>query len=117
MLAPPNQPAELAQNFADNPLYQWITGDSGQKLADPEFYARLPVPPVEFGIIAGDKGQTISFDEPNDGVVKVENTKLPGAADWIVVRRTHTFIMTAEDTFEYCRRFIETGKFEQDSEI
>ena len=115
MLAPPNQPAELAQVLADNPLYQWMTGDSGQKLADSEFYANLPVPPVEFGIIAGDKGQQISFDEPNDGVVKVETTKLPGAADWVVVHRTHTFIMTAEDTFEYCRRFIETGKFGKDS--
>jgi hypothetical protein len=71
----------------------------------------LPVPTVEFGIIAGRKGQSISFEEPNDGVVLVESTKLEGMSDWIVLERTHTFIMTAEDTFEYCRRFLETGSF------
>jgi hypothetical protein len=68
---------------------------------------------VEFGIIAGKRGQNISFEEPNDGVVQVESTKLEGMADWIVLDRTHTFIMNAEDTFEYCRRFIETGSFSQ----
>ena len=111
MLAPPNRPAHLAQTLEDNPLYQWITGDSGQKLADPSFYESLPVPTVEFGVIAGKWGQSISFEEPNDGVVQVESTKLEGMSDWIVLDRTHTFIMNAEDTFEHCRRFLETGSF------
>jgi hypothetical protein len=111
MLAPPNRPARLARTLEDNPLYQWITGDSGQKLADPSFYETLPVPAVEFGVIAGKRGQSISFEEPNDGVVQVESTKLEGMSDWIVLDRTHTFIMNAEETFEYCRRFLETGSF------
>jgi hypothetical protein len=111
MLAPPNRPARLAQALDDNPLYQWITGDSGQKLADPAFYEGLPAPSVEFGIIAGNKGQRISFEEPNDGVVQVESTKLQRMSDWIVLGRFHTFIMNAEETFEYSRRFLETGSF------
>ena len=76
MIAPPNRPAELARFFEDNSLYQWITGESGQKLADPSFYEDLPVPTVEFGVIAGDIEREIGFDGPNDGVIKVENTKL-----------------------------------------
>jgi hypothetical protein len=115
MLAPPNRPARLAQALDDNPLYQWITGDSGQKLADPEFYETLPVPTVEFGVIAGSQGHTIGFDEPNDGVVLVESTKLEGMADWIVLDRIHTFIMNAEETFEYSKRFLETGSFRKTS--
>ena len=114
MIAPPNRPAELAQFFEGNIVYRWITGDSGQKLADPAFYESLPVPSVAFGIIAGSKGHRIGFEEPNDGVIKVETTKLFGASDWIVLDHTHTFIMIAPDTFEYCRRFLETGSFGQD---
>jgi hypothetical protein len=111
MLAPPNRPARLAQILEDNPLYQWITGDSGQKLADPVFYEGLPVPTVEVGVIAGSQGHTIGFEEANDGVVQVESTKLEGMSDWIVIDRIHTFIMNAEETFEYSKRFIETGSF------
>jgi hypothetical protein len=116
MLAPPNRPARLAQALEDNPLYEWITGDSGQKLADHDFYEVLPVPNVEFGVIAGNKGQRISFEEPNDGVVLVESTKLEGMSDWIVLDRIHTFIMNAEETFEYSRRFLETGSFQKNTE-
>jgi hypothetical protein len=110
MLAPPNHPAELARIFEDNPIYQWATGDSGQKLADPTFYEELPVPTVEFGVIAGSTGHGL-LDGPNDGVILVENTRLPGMADWIVLDHTHTLIMNAGDTFEYCRTFLETGTF------
>lgn len=112
MIAPPNRPAELAQLFEDNPVYQWVTGDSGRKLADSSFYEELPVPAVEFGVIAGSISYGIGFEGPNDGVIKVENTKLPGMADWIILEHTHTFIMNAEDTFGQARAFLETGAFE-----
>jgi hypothetical protein len=112
MIAPPNRPAELAQLFEDNPVYQWVTGEPGRKLADPSFYDELPVPRVEFGVIAGSISYGIGFDGPNDGVIKVENTKLPGMADWIILEHTHTFIMNSQDTFEHCRNFLETGAFQ-----
>lgn len=111
MLAPPNGPAALASSLRDNRLYRWWTGDSGQKLGDVEFYRELPVPSVEFGIIAGDRGHRIGFDEPNDGVVRVDNTRLAGMSDWLVVHHTHTLIMLARDTSEYCLRFLRTGRF------
>ena len=88
------------------------SGDSGQKLADPGFYESLPIPTVEFGILAGDKGHRIGFDTPNDGVLEVETTRLAGASDWLVLHHTHTFIMNARDTFECCKSFLETGSFE-----
>jgi triacylglycerol lipase len=111
MLAPPNRPAKLASNLRENRLFQLWTGDSGQKLSDPEFYRTLPVPPVEFGVIVGDRGHRIGFDEPNDGVVSVEGAKLEGMSDFIVLRHTHTLIMMASDTAELCRRFLENGTF------
>ena len=113
MLAPPNRAARLAKLLKDNRFYRWFMGDSGQKLATEEFYRTLPVPPVEFGIIAGDKGQRLTFDEPNDGIVDVEGTKLPGIKAFVIVRHTHTFLMNAEDTFALCRRFLEYGDFKK----
>ena len=69
MPAPRNRPARLAKLLKGNPIYRWATGESGQKLSEEEFYNNLPVPSVPFGIIVGDKGQKLTFSEPNDGVV------------------------------------------------
>ena len=112
MLAPPNQPAELAKRFKKNFVYRLITGDSGQKLSEDEFYGDLPVPKAEFGVIAGDKGQKLTFSEPNDGLVTVESTKLDGMKDFVVLNHAHTFIMNCKDTFEHCKSFIEKGSFQ-----
>ncbi len=116
MLAPPNRPAELAQRFKKNFVYRLITGDSGQKLSEEEFYAALPVPTVDFGVIAGDKGQELTFSEPNDGLVTVESTKLDGMKDFLVLNHAHTFIMNCKDTFEQCKSFIEMGSFQSKAE-
>lgn len=113
MLAPPNQPAHLAKYFKKNLIYRMFTGDSGQKLSEEKFYRDLPIPRVPFGVIAGDKGQRLTFSEPNDGVVTVESTKLEGMADWVLLHHGHTFIMNCKDTFEHCVRFIESGRFKQ----
>lgn len=111
MLAPPNGPAALASSMRHVRVYQWLTGDSGQKLGDDEFYRTLPVPEVEFGVIAGNRGHRLGFDDANDGVVRVANTKLEGMRDWIEVDRTHTFIMFSAETFDLCLHFLDTGSF------
>lgn len=111
MLAPPNRPAKLAGELRHNPLFRRLTGDCGRKLGDPTFYAELPVPPVPFGVIAGGRGQRLTFDEPNDGIVAVEATKLSGMADWLLVPNIHSFIMNARVTREQCVHFIEHGRF------
>lgn len=112
MLAPPNNAVPLAKRLKDNGLYRWITHDSGQKLSEEAFYEGLPVPTVEFGIIAGDRGNNLTSKGPNDGILDVELTKLPGMKDFVTVHHTHSLIMNAKDTFVYAKRFIETGAFE-----
>ena len=111
MIAPPNRPSKLAKKFKENFLYRWITGDSGQKLSKQEFYDTLPIPDVEFGVIAGDKGLGLMSKEPNDKIVLVEATKLKGMKDFVVLHHGHTFTMNARDTFDYTKTFIETGRF------
>lgn len=112
MLAPPNRPADLARAFKDNPVYRWVTGESGQQLASDEFYKNLPVPTAEFGVIAGDRGQSITFKEPNDGVITVESTKLDGMKAWVLVHQAHTFIMNSRQAAQLAVRFIEHGDFD-----
>ena len=103
----------MAKLLKKNPVYRIFTGDSGQKLSEDEFYSDLPVPTAPFGVIAGDKGQSLTFSEPNDAVVTVESTKLDGMTDWILLHHGHTFIMNCKDTFDHCRHFIEHGSFKQ----
>lgn len=98
LLAPPNSPAGLARRLRGFPPYRWLTGDCGQKLADPRFYAGLPVPGVEFAVIAGSRGTRLLSDEPNDGILPVETTRLAGMREFSVVRHSHTFLMNAADT-------------------
>lgn len=112
MLAPPNRPAEMARAFKDNPIYRWFTGDSGQQLASDAFYETLPVPPGEFAVIAGDRGQRLTFKEPNDGVVTVESTKLEGMRAWALVRHAHTFIMNSRQVALLCMQFLRHGNFD-----
>jgi hypothetical protein len=111
MLAPPNRPADMARAFKDNPIYRWFTGDSGQQLASEAFYETLPVPPVEFGVVAGDRGQRLTFKEPNDGVVTVESTKLEGMRAWTLVHHAHTFIMNSRQVALLCMQFLRHGNF------
>lgn len=116
MLAPPNHPADLAKRLKDNPVYAWLNEDSGQKLASEEFYRTLPTPPVQFGVIAGDRGQSLTFDEPNDGVVTVAGTKLEGMKDWVLLHHTHTFMMNSGDTAEQCVHFLQRGVFSHEED-
>lgn len=112
MLAPPNHPPKLARRLQGCPPFHLWSGESGRLLASPDFYATLPVPSVPFGVIAGDKGQRLTFDEPNDGIVTVESTRLDGMADHLVVPSAHTFIMNNPVVADATIRFLQSGRFD-----
>lgn len=112
MLAPPNHPPKLARRLQGCPPFHLWSGESGRLLASPDFYATLPVPSVPFGVIAGDKGQQLTFDEPNDGIVTVECTRLDGMADHVVVPCAHTFIMNSPEVAEGAIHFLRHGRFD-----
>jgi hypothetical protein len=56
MLATPNRPPRLAIRLRRFWPYRLWCGESGQLLAQPAFFARLPVPSVPYTIIAGCAG-------------------------------------------------------------
>ncbi len=113
MLAPPNRTPVMAHALGDNPIYRAATRDTGQKLTDEAFFADLPMPKVPALIIAGTRGPRASWlpfrGEPNDAILRVEETELEGVPS-IEVAGIHSFLMNRRDVFEKIRQFFDSGE-------
>ena len=97
-LAPPTRVCGAARNFALRFGVRSFLGEIGRSLADAGFMESLPVPDVPTKIyagVAGPRGRFSPFgDEPNDGLLLVEETLLPGVPV-LTVPALHTFIMNS----------------------
>lgn len=117
MLAPPNNGAALAERFQYDPTFRLVFGTGGQQFTKQweQVQSRLAVPPCAFGIIAGGgaegKGRNPLLEGNDDMVVTVEETRLPGAADFVIVPAAHTFIMDNPQVQQYTLRFLQHGYF------
>jgi pimeloyl-ACP methyl ester carboxylesterase len=117
MLGPPNNGTEMARKFQDNAIFRAVWGISGKELAI-EWSAlqeHLAVPTGEFGIIAGgkgtDEGRNPLLTGDDDFIVSIEETRLPGAADFLVRPVMHSFIMDDKTVQECTLRFLQHGYF------
>jgi hypothetical protein len=97
-LAPPAQACRAARTLAPNRIFRFAAGEMGQLLANPDFMAALPVPGCRTRIYAGTAGPVGRWSpfgsEPNDGILSVKETSIPGIS-LTTVRKIHTFIMNA----------------------
>ena len=116
MLSPPNQGSQLARRFGRNPLYRLATGPSGAQLAsEPSKLASL-LGPVDYplGVITG-AGRinplSLLLRGRSDGKVAVDEARVPGMTDFLVVPRSHTFIMNDPEVIAQAVRFFRTGRF------
>lgn len=114
MIAPPNKGSQIADRLKELPAYRWLTGKSGQGLTT-EAAAGLPIPEIEFGIIAGGRGNTNGFNPllpgDNDGLVTVAETALDGARDFMLVRTTHGLVDDHPQTIDATLAFLRDGRF------
>jgi len=113
MLAPPNQGSALATRLSRHGA---VTRFFGPSLDD--VVHRVPSwapPPLPFGVIAGSmrggRGLNPLVRGDDDGIVRVEETRLDGAADFLVVPALHTFIMLQPSVHEATVRFLARGRF------
>lgn len=115
MIAPPNRGSQFADRLKELPAYRWLTGASGQDLTTASA-ARLPIPEIEFGIIAGGRGEINGFNPllegDNDGFVTVAETALDGARDFMLVRTTHGLVDDHPQTIDATLSFLRNGRFE-----
>jgi pimeloyl-ACP methyl ester carboxylesterase len=117
MIAPPNHGSIAATRLSDYRLFKTVFGASGLQLGVEweDLKDRLATPHVEFGIIAGGYGNEIGLNPfipgDDDGRIRVETTRLAGAADFLVVPAVHEFIANHPRVFQHTLRFLTSGYF------
>lgn len=118
MLGPPNQGSEFATALANNGLFKLVEGAPGQELGGSweSIKDRLAVPPFEFGVIAGGRGDNRGYNPllpgDDDGTVTVRSTRLEGEADFIVLPVLHSFMMNDARVMECVLGFLAHGRFD-----
>lgn len=121
MLSPPNQGSEVADRLRNNVLYKWATGRAGQQLGTEAHSVPNQLGGVDFpvGVITGSRSWNPFFsmwiDGPSDGKVGVARARVAGMADFLVVPRSHTYIMRSRGVMEQVARFLREGRFEHQS--
>ncbi len=117
MLGPPNQGSAAVDELAGVPGFDWLNGPAGRQLGKGEDSVPLRLGPAEFelGVIAGNRTidpiTSAVLDDPDDGRVSVEDTKLDGMADFIVVEHSHAFMMRMRTTIDLTIAFLRSGRF------
>jgi pimeloyl-ACP methyl ester carboxylesterase len=117
MLAPPNQGSLAADELQNVPGFDWLNGPAGRQLGKGDDSVPLALGPADFevGIIAGNRTidplTSAVLDNPDDGRVSVDDTRLDGMTDFVVVEHSHAFIMRMQEPIELTIRFLNTGSF------
>ncbi len=120
MMGPPNQGSAAVDAMRDVPGFEWLNGPAGAQLGKGEESVPLRLGPADFelGIIAGNRTidpiTSATLDDPDDGRVSVEDTRLEGMDDFVVVDESHALMMRARSTIRLTIRFLEEGTFGQD---
>ena len=122
MLGPPNQGAALARLFKDVPLYNVALRGTGKQLAiDFDALAEhMGRPPCQFGIIAGGKGDAEGYNPfiagDDDRIIRVAETRLPGARDYRFVPLRHTSLAREKEPLAMTLQFLRAGHFTTEKE-
>jgi pimeloyl-ACP methyl ester carboxylesterase len=117
MLAPPNQGSNAADAMRGVPGFDWLNGPAGRQLGkgDESVPLRLGTPQFEFAVVAGnpsiDPITSSVLENPDDGKVSVDDTRLEGMKDFRVMPVSHAYIMQDDDVIELVRAFLASGRF------
>jgi pimeloyl-ACP methyl ester carboxylesterase len=117
MISPPNHGSITATQLSDMSMFKTVFGASGVQLGKKwkDLEPRLATPACEFGIIAGGYGNRFGLNPlvpgDDDGRISIEETRLGGASDFLVVRAVHEFIIFDSRVYEYTHRFLKSAYF------
>ena len=123
MIGSPNLGSEKIDVFYPRWWFRWLYGDHAMtqlRAANRRFFDEMGVPRVEFGVIAGGRGDDRGFspllEGDNDGAVSVRSAKLEGAADFILLPHSHTMLILAPATAQHVAVFLRHGRFDHRAE-
>lgn len=117
LLGSPLQGSRTAQSFARLPFGRALLGGALTEecidCSPREWSGRRDV-----GVIAGSMRMGVGrlftrLDPEHDGTVMVEETRLPGARDHIVVAASHTGLLLSAEVAKQTKHFLEHGVFER----
>jgi pimeloyl-ACP methyl ester carboxylesterase len=118
MLGTPNGGSEIADRLKNLGAYRAFFGPAGQQLGTRRDAAIDELlPPVDYpvGVIAGNRSiypiTSAFLPKPHDGRVSVENTRLEGMADHIVIGASHPWLVRNGEAIEQTIAFLKGGKF------
>ena len=114
LLGAPVRKCQAAQDFSQSAVGRWMLGESIELWREPP---ALAIPPGrDVGAIAGTHAfglgpLFVHLDGRNDGVVQVEETRIPGLADHIELPVSHTGMLFSADVVQMCVAFLQRGRF------
>lgn len=117
MLSPPNRGSKVVDQVSDWEFFEQLFGPAARELGTDSSSVPRSLPPVDFelGIIAGSRSlnpfSAAWLEGPNDGTVAVESTRVEGVQDFLVLPRSHSFIIWSFDVMEQVVAFLQTGAF------
>ncbi len=114
MLAPPSRGASLARVLHSRVggLFGMVMGPAGRQLATHGNEELVPVPTIPFMVVAGHRAEGINplIEGADDGIVSVEETKLEGMQEHLVVESVHTVLMNHPDAQRAAIRFLKAPR-------
>lgn len=117
MLGPPNHGSDLARRIGGVGFLAGLAEGAARDLVVDwhRVEPQLAVPPCEFGIVAGGRGDQAGFspllEGDDDAVVRVEETRLDGADDFLVVPVHHAAMLRAPAVQRATESFLKAGRF------
>lgn len=119
MLSPPNQGSEVVDKLGNLSAFIWLNGPAGQQLGTSKDSIPFKLGKVEFdlGVITGNKSinliLSLLIPGDDDGKVAIENAKVKGMSDFLVLPHSHPFIMKSDNVIHQTKYFLQYGRFEK----
>lgn len=115
MLGPPNQGADIARRLGQLGLFKMVTGRGCTELGPSweTLEGELAMPPCPFAIVAGDLTDSWMknplVEGPSDFLVRVDETRLEGCAEFHIVPVLHALLMNDKEVQKIVSEFLQNG--------
>jgi triacylglycerol lipase len=122
MLSPPNHGSEIIDSMGDSWIFENVMGPVAEKLGtDPDSLPNtLPPADYEVGIIAGSASVnpvgSIMIPGDDDGMVSICSMRLEGMTDFLIIDKSHAFIMQSTEVTAHILEFLRNGYFDHGDE-
>lgn len=119
MLSPPNQGSEVVDKLGGWLIFKWINGPAGCQLGTDQngFVKSLGAVDFELGVLTGDRSinliLSLMIPGKDDGKVSVENAKVAGMNDFMILHVSHPYIMKNKTSIHQTIHFLHSGQFDR----